>query len=90
MLQEVELLIKRLLPTVGEGDGELERPRTQRLLKGTRPLSEPIRKSPSISQAFFTGHTRDLSCPLGLAAGTTHWERSLLRNPCDQGSSEKP
>lgn len=85
MLPEVELLIKWLLPSQGEGDGEL-----QRLLKGTRPLSEPIRKSPAMSQAFFTGHTRDLSYPLGLTGGTTHWERSLLRNPCDQGSSEKP
>ena len=28
MLQEVELLVKRLLPTLGEGEAELQRPRS--------------------------------------------------------------
>lgn len=51
MLQEVELLIKQLLPTQEEGDGELPEAQEAGLLKGTRPLSEPIRKSHDISQA---------------------------------------
>ena len=50
VLQEVELLMNRLLPTQGERDGELQKPRKQQLLKRTRPLSEPIRKSRAISQ----------------------------------------
>lgn len=45
MLQEVELLIKWLLPTLGEGEAELQRPREQQLLKETGPHSEPLRES---------------------------------------------
>lgn len=51
VLQEVELLMKGLLPTQGEVDGELQRPRKQQLLKETRPFSDPIRKSRAVSQA---------------------------------------
>lgn len=45
MLQEVELLMKGLCPTLGEGEAELQKPREQQLLKETGPRSEPLRGS---------------------------------------------
>lgn len=57
VLQEVELLIKWLLPTLEEGDGELQGPRKQWILKETRPLSDPIKEEPRYIPGFFTSHT---------------------------------
>lgn len=76
VLQEVELLMNGLLPTLGEVDGELQRPRKQQPLKETRPLSDPIRKSRACYiPGFLTGHTCVLS------SGARWWNYSAGEKP---------
>lgn len=91
MLQEVELLIKWLLPTLGEGDGDLQRPGEQQLLKETRPHSDPLRESfrdgfPCSQHRSFL-HPRFLHSPcseLVLTSAAAWWNHSMRGKPVEE------
>lgn len=88
MLQEVELLMKWLLPTLGEGEAELQRPSGQQLLKETGPHSEPLREScRRLGELPCSWHSsflhpqflHRLSSGLILSSGAPSWNHSVGR-----------